>query len=338
MHIRAGFAAAAMILVTGACGDDGPAVAPNDIELEVRLVAEGLDGPTQLFVDDRDRIVVAELNGGERDGTGRVVRIDPERPGGLDVLVTDLLVPTGVALDDDLLWIMEQRRLTVGPYADPSDRTIVLDELPYNGRSEGTLTAVDGGGILYNTSGRTDGDRLTEGSGSLWFLATPDAVPEMVATGFKHAYAHAALDDGRWLVTEVSDGRLNGGPPPDELVIAERGDDFGFPRCIGDGEPVADFGVTDDECASTPPSLALFEPRATPTSVVIAPWDPSTALVALWTLDDIVAVPVDAAPAPHVPRSLGIDVGRPQHLTVDGDRVLVTDHERGSLLALVPRG
>lgn len=334
--------AAGLLLLPAACGDDGPSGAQSDVVdaggLRLDVVAEGFAGPTQLVVDDAGRIVLAELNGGERDGTGRVVRFDPAAPDDREVLVDDLLVPTGIAIDGDLLWVMEQRRLTVGPYADPTDRTIVRDELPYNGRSEGTLTAVVGGGILYDTSGRSDGDRLVEGSGSLWFIADPDAASERVATGFKHAYAHAALDGGRWLVTEISDGTANGGPPPDELVIVTPGDDFGYPRCVGDGEPVAEVGAGGDDCATAPPSLAVFEPRATPTSVVIAPWDPTTALVALWARDEIVAVPVEPASEPHVADPLTIDVGRPQHLLVDGDRVLVTDHIGGRVLALRAAG
>ena len=331
-----------LAVVAAACGDDAPgadadADAASSDTLVVTLVADGFDGPTQIASDADGRIVVAELNGGERDGTGRVVRLDPARPDEREVLVDDLLVPTGVAIDGDLLWIMERRRLTVGPYADPSDRRVVLDELPFNGRSQGTISAVDGGGILYDTSGRTGGgDRLVDGSGTLWFLAGPDAEPERFATGFKHAYAHAPLGDGRWLVTEISDGTFDGEPPPDELVIAAGGDDFGFPRCLGDGEPVEEFGVAAADCADAPGSLAVFEPRATPTSVVVAPWDAATALVALWTLDAIVVVPTSVTGAPHAPVRTGLDVGRAQDLHVVGDAVLVTDHTGGRVLSIRP--
>ena len=340
--VRRSLLLGAFATLAAACADDGPGDAAPEratssgVELVVDVIAGGLGAPTQLTVDADGWIVVAELNGGERDGTGRVLRFDPDRPDEREVLVDGLLVPTGLAIDGDLLWIMEQRRLTVGPYDDPGDRSIVLDELPFNGRSQGTLTAVAGGGVLYNTSGARDGDRLVEGSGSLWFLADPSASPEPIATGFKHAYAHAPLDGRRWLVSEISDGMFNGGPPPDELLIVEPGDDFGFPRCIGDGEPVTAFDVPAEECAAAPSSLALFEPRATPTSVAIAPWDPTTALVALWTQDAIVAVPTEPGDGPHEPSGVAVDVGRPQHLHVDGTRVLVTDHISGRVLAIEP--
>lgn len=328
-------AVVALLLVVAACGDDSTGEGGGVPELSVAVVAEGFDGPTQIGHDGRGGYVLAELNGGEGDGTGRVLHletIDAEPT----VLVEGLLTPTGVAVDGDLLWIMERRTLSVTTLDDPSDRRVVLDDLPFNGRSEGTISPVERGGILYDTSGRRDGSALTDGSGRLFFLAGPDAEPEEFTTGFKHAYAHAPLGDGRWLVTEISDGRLDDERPPDELVIAARGDDFGYPRCIGDRQPVDETGGTADECESGPPSLALFQAQATPTGVAIAPWDDATALVALWVRGEIVAVPISPGDGPHDPVVVVDTIARPQHLLVDGDRVLVTDHESGRVLALEP--
>ncbi len=321
----------ALAVIVVGCGDDA-AGGPGS-EIVVDVVAEGFDRPTQIGHDGRGGYVLAELNGGEGDGTGRVLHlesIDAEP----SVLVDGLLTPTGVVVDGDLLWIMERRTLSVASLDDPSDRRIVLDDLAFNGRSEGTISAVDGGGILFDTSGRRDGGELADGSGRLFFLAGPDADLEEFAVGFKHAYAHAPLGDGRWLVTEVSDGRLDDVRPPDELTIVERGDDFGYPRCIGDRVPVAETGGTADDCETGPPSLALFEAQATPTGVVVAPWDDETALVALWVRGEIVAVPVEPGDEPHEPAVVVDTIERPQHLLVDGDRVLVTDHESGRILAL----
>jgi hypothetical protein len=278
---------------------------------------------------------VAELNGTEGGATGRVLHYasfdaDPV------VLIDGLLTPTGVAVDGDRLWVMEQRTLTVGPLADPADRSVVLDELPFNGRSEGTISAVPGGGILFDTSGRRERDRLATGSGSLFYLSGPDADPIEFATGFKHAYAQTPLGDGRWFVTEISDGQLNGGVPPDELLIVAEGDDFGYPRCIGDGEPVLAFEVPAAECAALPGSHALLPKGSTPTGVAIAPWDPDLVLVALWNAGRIVVVPVAAADQPHEPEVVVDAITHPQHLLADGDRVLVTDHTGGRILAIHP--
>jgi glucose/arabinose dehydrogenase len=328
----------ALLLVPAACADDGPAGPATDLGApwSVDTVADGLAGPTQLVVDGDGKWVVAELNGGERDGTGRVVRIDPTAPDEREVLVDGLLTPTGVAVDGDRLWIMERRTLSVAPYDDPADRTVVLDALPFNGRSEGTISAVDGGGILYDTSGSRLGERLVDGSGTLWYLAAPGAEPEPFATGFKHAYAHAPAGDGRWFVTEISDGRLDGEPPPDELVIASSGDDFGYPRCIGDREPVGEFGTEPEECADTPRSHALFEPGSTPTSVAVAPWDDAVVVVALWNTGEVVAVPAEPGSEPYEPEVVVTGIEHPQHLMADGDRLLLTDHTGGRIVAIAP--
>lgn len=326
--------------MASACGEDAPpssvagVIVPDGFA--VGTVVDDLSGPTQIAPDGAGGFVVAELSGAEGAGTGRVLRYPELAPDDAVVLVEDLLTPTGVAVDGELLWIMEQRRLTVGPLADPTDRTVVLDEMPYNGRSQGTITAVDGGGILYDTSGATAGDRLEPGSGVLWYLAGPDASPEPLATGLKHAYAHTPAGDGRWFVTEISDGTFNGGAPPDELVVAARGDVFAFPRCIGDGEPVEAFGATLAECAAAPPTHALLPPRSTPTSVAVAPWDADSVLVALWNTGEIVRIDAEPGEGPNPTEVFVAGIERPQHLLADGDRLLITDFAGGRILAIEP--
>ncbi len=323
---------------SGEGATDGPsptgASAASD-ELVVEVLAVGLAGPTQIGHDGRGGFVVAELNGGEREGTGRVLRFE-SFDGEPEVLVDGLLTPTGVAVDGDRLWIMERRRLTVGPLDDPAARTAVLDELPFNGRSQGTISPMPDGGILYDTSGSNRGAELAEGSGTLWSLAGPEASPEPVATGLKHAYAHAPRSDGRWFVTEISDGTFDGVSPPDELVIVSTGDDFAFPRCIGDNQPVAELGATAGDCDDAPGSHAVLPPRSTPTGVAIAPWDPDMVLVALWTENRIVAIPAEPGGAPYAPETFTDEVGNAQHLLADGDRLLVVDHAGGRILAVRP--
>lgn len=339
-RIAVGFGA----VLVAACGADEPADTAGDVTVSdgfsVTLVADGFDGPTQLVPMPDGDLIVAELNGGERDGTGRVLRVDGDDPSRREVLVDGLAVPTGVAVDGDRLWIMEQRRLTVGPVADPGDRRVVLDELPFNGRSQGSLTALAAGGILYDTSGSRDRDDPTElrpGSGTLWTLASPESSPEELATGFKHAYGHVVDPDGVIWSTEMSDGRLDGNVPPDELVRVDAGDDFGYPRCIGDRVPVDELGADRTSCASTPRSHALFEPGATPTSVAVAPWDPDLLVVALWNRGEVVAVPRGPAGRPHEPEIVLADAGAPQHLIVDGDRLLLSEFTGGRILAIERR-
>ena len=92
----------------------------------------------------------------------------------------------------------------------------------------------------------------------------------------------------------------------------------------------------DAACESTPRSHALFEPGATPTSVVVAPWDPDLLVVALWNRGEVVAVPRSAADAPHRPEVLLAGLDNPQHLLADGDRLLLTEFSGGRILEIRP--
>lgn len=329
------------VAVAGGCASDESAVSVQGATVStgysVSLVADGLDGPTQIVPLPDGDLLVAELNGGERDGTGRVLRIDGDDPEQRTVLVDGLVAPTGVAADGEHLWIMEQRRLTVGPLDDPTMRTVVLDELPFNGRSQGSLTALEPRGVLYDTSGSRNPDTPSElkpGSGTLWTIASPESVPVPFATGFKHAYGHVVGPDGEVWSTEMSDGRLDGNVPPDELVRVAAGDDFGYPRCVGDRAPVVELGADDRMCATTPRSHALFEPGATPTSVAVAPWDPEVLVVALWNRGEVVTMPRSDDGRPHPVETLLADAGNPQHLIADGDRLLLSEFSGGRILAI----
>jgi hypothetical protein len=70
--------------------------------------------------------------------------------------------------------------------------------------------------------------------------------------------------------------------------------------------------------------------------VVVAPWDSDTLLVALWNRGEIVAVPTADDGRPHAGEVVVGQIARPQHLLIDGDRVLVSDHATGRILAIAP--
>ena len=321
-----------------ACSDSLPTAdpAPEGVTVaagwRVTEVVSGLDRPTQIALADDGRLLVAQLAGAEGDGTGQVVAIDLDQPDQREVVVDGLDKPTGVAEVDGVLWVMEERTLSAGP--DGENLEVVLDDLPFNGRSEGTLTPTGDGGLYYATTGNLDGGRPAAGSGVLWRIDA-SGEPEQVADGFKNAYAHVVDGDGQLWATEIGDGRYDGRSPPDELVAVAPGDRFGWPACIGDGEPVAEYGGDEAGCRATPRSHTLFEPGATPTSVAVAPWDADTLVVALWNRGQVVSVPRPADDGPHrAAGSLLEGIDHPQHLLADGDRLLVVDHDGGRILAL----
>lgn len=335
--------AALALGVLAGCGDDDGVTGGDDTSVDVGLpdgyeatvLVDGLVGPTQVSVGPEGALLVAQLNGPEGSTDGEVLSV-PADGGEPTVLFDGLDTPTGVILVGDEVWVMERRSLSRGP-ATGGALTPVVEDLPFNGRSEGSLGVTPEGAVLYDTSGAIEGDGAADGSATLWVLDPSTEAPEPLARGFKHAYAHTYGDDGTLWVTEMSDGRYDGQPAPDELVAVEPGDDFGWPRCVGDGTPVALYGGTSAGCQASPGSHALFEPGATPTSVAVAPWDPDTLLVALWNRGEVVAVPTDRGDEPVDPSVFLDGIERPQHLLSDGDRLLLTDHAGGRLVAVTAR-
>ncbi|MEM7339969.1 MAG: glucose sorbosone dehydrogenase [Actinomycetota bacterium] len=329
---------AAIAVAIAGCAADEVASVDGLIVPEGFTVSEvvtGLDGPTQVTTVNDAWLVLAELNGGESDGTGRIVAIpDRDQPAETTVLFDDLLKPTGVAVVGDEVWVMEERTLSRGPIGG-GDLAPVLEDLPYNGRSETTLTVTERGTLLYGTTGRLIDGVPQDGSGTLWELDPSTEISTALSRGFKNPYAHVAAGDRPW-VTEMSDGSFDGEPAPDELVRVSPGVDHGWPACIGDRVAVTEFGGTEVDCEGGPPSHALFDPGATPTSVAIAPWDANVLLVALWRENRVVSVPLAEAGAPHDPVTFMSGEFTPQHLLADGDRLLVVDFDGGRILAVEP--
>jgi glucose/arabinose dehydrogenase len=302
---------------------------------EAETVVEGLHGPTQMVVGPDDRLWVAQLAGGEDAGDGQVVAVGDD--GEQEVLLEGLQKPTGLAVLDGAVWVMLERELVRAPLDDgrPGELETVLADLPNNGRSNGTLTVTERGTLLFDTSGAIRGGEVVEGSGILWELDPADpADPVEVATGLKHAYAHT-LAGGHIFTTEIGDGTYDGRVPPDEVHRVERGSHHGWPRCIGDREPVEEFGGSDDHCGETVPPTAVLPEGSTPTGIVAAPWDDGTLLIALWGRAEVVQIDIDA-PEVQQARPFASGFRQPQHLLVRGGDVLVSDHATGAVHALRP--
>lgn len=307
--------------------------------LDAEVVVSGLEGPTQLAVAPDGSYYIAQLAGGENEATGQVLHIEPSDPVESRTVVLDGLdKPTGVALFAGDLWVMERRRL-IRADLDGSNARVVVDGMAYNGRSQGSLT-VDGNRLLFDTSGRlsqrTEAPIDPESSSGVLWAVTADGEVSAVAHGFKHAYAQTRGPDGVLWTTELADGTYDGRVAVDEIVAVVEGADHGWPRCVGDNRAVVEFGGSEQTCKSVPVSLAVFDSGATPTGLAVAPWDPAQLLVALWVTGEVVEVRLDAETAPVSAVSVYSSAGRPQHLHVDGDRVLLVDHGAGRVLALRP--
>lgn len=317
---------------------EGLTVSPG---YQVAIFAEGFTGPTQMIIGPDERLWMAQINGDENAGNGQIVALDLQTSEHT-VLLEGLLKPTGIALLDGYVWIATRRELNRAKIE--TDGTIgavepILTELPFNGRSNGTLTVTPEGRLLFETSGARQGNAAAPGSATLWQLDPADPInSQAIATGLKGAYAHTVDAAGRLWTTEIGDDLVNGVAPPDELNLVMPGADFGWPSCFGMQEAATNYGGTAESCQATRAPVALFAPRSTPTSVVASPWAADTLLVALWLQATVASVTItpDAENARDnasgVVEPLLTGLRNPQHLLVLADgRVLVSEFATGTI-------
>ncbi len=305
------------------------------------LVASGLRGPTQMILGPDGRLWLAQLGGAENAGAGQVLALS-SGTGEREVLLDNLFKPTGIALLDGYLWIASGRDLLRAPLAAGGGvgaLETVLRDLPFNGRSNGTLTVTPEGGLLFETSGRRQGDAAQPGSGVLWRLKPTDpANPQPLATGLKGAYAHAFDSAGRLFTTEIGDDSVNAQAPPDELNLVVEGADYGWPRCYGNQRPALNYGGTPEICRRSRAPLVTFAPHTTPTGLMASPFEDGVLLVALWGPVDAgvvrVAYSVDGVEEEDAVGEIETFISglqNPQHLLATPEGLLVSDFGRGMI-------
>ena len=206
---------------------------------------------------------MAQLNGEEDASTGQILAVNLKTKQRM-VLLDKLNKPTGLAWFDGFLWVMEQRRLVRSPWADPTAKPgpieVLVDQLPFNGRSEGTLTVTPTSHLLYETTGSIEGGSVVDGSGVLWEFDPSTKTSSKFAVGLKNSYAHTFLPDGRLVTVDIGDNV--DAAPVDELNLlpSESTDNkppqFGWPDCPGD-----------TTCAGVIAPLTTFSPHSTPSGV-----------------------------------------------------------------------
>ncbi len=302
----------------------------------------GLVGPTQMIAGGDGRLWVAMINGDENAGNGQVLAVDLSN-GEREVLLDGLLKPVGIAVLDGYLWISGKQailRAKLDETNRPGTVETILADLPFNGRSLGTLTVTAPGRLLYETSGARSGGDAQPGSAILWQLdpANPTQ-PNVLATGLKNAYAHTFDAAGRLWITDIGDDPVDDGyVPQDEVNLVTTGDDFGWPDCFEMQAPAKIYGGSVESCARSQAPVALFPPHASPTSIVASPWEPDTLLVALWTQSQVARVRLSFEGVQPIgvvePWITGLNF--PQHLLVleDGS-LLVSEFGSGNVYRII---
>lgn len=326
-----------LLLVACATPPDAPTVdlvageAVTDLTLPDGISAEILpysfDRPTQFALSEGDNALwVAQLNGGENAERGQVVRIDLATSE-QTIVLDGLDKPTGLAVLDGYVWVATRDAIVRYAYEDDSaEIETIIDTLPNNGRSNGTLT-VTSRGILYETSG----NRRQSDSGKLWAIDPETFAIEELASGMKGAYAHVEDGFGRIWLTEIADGSVGGVTLPGEINLLSDGANYGWPTCYG-------RELAGPDCAGSTPAVTVLPVHSTPTSIAISPFAEDTLLVALWLTGEIVQIPYTinngTASGDAVPFASGFK--NPQHvLTLDDGSILVSDYTTGRIYRIV---
>lgn len=207
---------------------------------------------------------------------GKVVKLsDFDGDGVTDEVVpilTGLDMPHGVAFIGETLFVAESDRvLRLDVWWDGSSaRTIA--PLPGGGHHVTRTLTVGPDGKLYVSIGSScdaceESDPLRA---AIWRL-DPDGGPlEPFARGLRNAVGLSWSPDGsRLWATENERNELGEEVPPDEVVAARSGGDYGWPACYGDRIPAPGLG-TPERCAATEPPTVPLPAHSAPLGLVFA--------------------------------------------------------------------
>ncbi|HVO68996.1 MAG TPA: PQQ-dependent sugar dehydrogenase [Aggregatilineaceae bacterium] len=269
------------VVILAGCGSAPPAASPRATPdpstglilpagYSAAIVATGLNQPTHIAVGPDGALYLTQLNGGENDGTGQVVRIT--KPGAAPEVVLDgLTKPTGLTWAGTELYIvagnnvLESHVDSTGKF---SSLVVAFANLPFNGRSEGQISTGPDGNLFFQSTGN---ETMPLASGFIYSARPGGGTKEIFARGLKNAYAMIwDKPTGRMYATEIGDGAIPGiGQPPEELNLVRRGGNYGWPYCYADQLENPAWHGTRDYCADTDVPLATFPPDSTPTGLAI---------------------------------------------------------------------
>lgn len=245
----------------------------------VQVVSRGFNQPTSLAYGPDGLLYVTQLNGGENDGKGQVVRrVGPGKSP--EVMLDGLTKPTGLAWIGQSLYIVARDTVLVSHWHDGKldPPTVWFKDLPFNGRSNGGIFVGPDGFLYFESTGNAN---LPRDSGFIYRVDPASNDLKIYARGLKNGYAMAWNPaTGQMYSTEIGDGYIQDvGQPPEELNIIHPSGNYGWPFCYGNQESNTGWGGNRNICADTDPPLAMFPPQSTPTGLAF--YD-GKLIVALW--------------------------------------------------------
>jgi len=280
--LRTFVAAVWVVAVSTAAAFSSLPAAAQEIQLPSGYTAEpfasNLIAPTHAVFDDQGHLYVTQLNGGENDGKGQVLRFD-ESGADPEVVLEGLFKPTGIAWTPDGLYLVAGNSVYIAraegdnKYAAPE---ALFSDLPFNGRSNGQIYIGFDGRLYFQSSGT---ENAPDASGVIYVSNTDGTSRAIFATGFKNAYAMTWDSDGLLFATEIGDRYLLGyGQPVEEVNRVEASGFYGWPYCYLDYQDPN----RRDQCATARPPLATLPPQSTPTGIA---YYEDRLIVAIWGVD-----------------------------------------------------
>jgi glucose/arabinose dehydrogenase len=292
-------------------------------------LTSALNAPTHLALGPDGLLYITQLNGGENDGRGQVVRIG--RDGSLETVLDGLFKPVGLTFAGGSLYVAAGSTILIsrpkdGSYAPPEP---FVSNIPFNGRSIGQIFTSPDGLIYYQSTGN---ETIPNTSGQILTIKPDGGERRVYARGLKNAYAMAwDAKTQQMFATEIGDGYILGvGPFPEEINRIQRGGSYGWPLCYGKQLENRAAGGKRAICADTDPALVTFPASSTPTGLAVLD---GKLIVALWNGSPPALFSVDPATAAAAPFASGF--ARPiALLTTTDNALLVLDQDDGALWRL----
>jgi glucose/arabinose dehydrogenase len=328
---------------------------PDGFSLE--LLTKDLPGARVIAKDGLGNYWVSQPS------SGRVSQLEMEDGvvKRINAIFRGLKRPHGIAIDPAsnsmILYIAEEHRIVRAHlYSDAPLETVAM--LPGIGRHWTRTLGFGPDGRLYVSIGSTCDvcEEENEEHAAILSMKTDGSDRRIVAQGLRNAvfFAWHPQHKNMW-ATDMGRDRLGDHLPPEEVNVIQEGAHYGWPFCYGDRVRDQTFSSAKTfDCAQTHPPAATLPAHIAPLGLAFIPpsWGSSAGdlLVAAhgsWNSSvpvgyKIFRIPLssgnqqeeEATPFIDGWMQNGTALGRPVHLFMDGDQLLITDDKLGAVYRL----